>query len=53
LPAVPVAVDGVVSVEGWLVGAGGFERVHQPRLVGLDLGDQDVCGVSGGLEGFF
>ena len=53
LSAVSVAIDGAVLVERRQVGAGAFERVVQRRLVGFDLGDQDVCGVSGGLEGFF
>jgi hypothetical protein len=53
LSAVSVAIDGAVPVARRQVGAGGFERVVQRRLVGLDLGDQDGFGVSGGLEGFF
>jgi hypothetical protein len=53
LSAVSLAIDGAVPVARRQVGAGGFERVVQRRLVGLDLGDQDVFGVSGGLEGFF
>ena len=53
LPTVSIAIDGAVAVEGRQVGAGRLDRPVQRGLVGLDLGDQDISGLSGGFEGFF
>ena len=53
LPAMFVAVDGLGAIGGGPGGAEGFDRVVQDRLVVLDLGNQDVCGIPGRLKRFF
>ena len=53
LSAMPVALDGLGAVGGRRGGADRFEGIVQDRLVGFDLGDQDVSGIPGGFKGFF
>ena len=53
LAAMPVALDGLGAVDGWLDMADRFQGLVQDRLVGFDLGDQDVSAIAGGLKGFF
>ena len=53
LAAMAAAIDRLGAVGGRLFGADGGYGVEQTLLVALDLGDQDVSGVSGCLESFF
>jgi hypothetical protein len=53
LAAVFIAVDGFDAVGSRQCGAEGFDRVVQALLVVLDLGNQDVSGISGRLKCFF
>jgi len=53
LPTMPVALDGLGAVDGRLDIADRFQGLVEDRLVGFDLGDQDVSGIAGGLKGFF
>lgn len=53
LSTMAVAVDGLGAVFGRPRGAEGFERVVKGGLVGFDLGDQGISGVSGSLKRFF
>lgn len=53
LAAMAVAIDGFGAVGGGLGGADRLGRVEQGRLVRLDLDDEEVPGVLGGLKCFF
>lgn len=53
LSAVSVAVDGLGGVGGLVGGTDRFDRVEQVRLIGLELGDQEIVGIGGRLKGFF
>jgi hypothetical protein len=53
LPAMALAVDGIVPVGGSFGGADDFDCVVEGRLIGFDLGDQGIAGVSCGLKCFF
>ena len=53
LPAATLAVDGLGVVGGRLGVADRIERLVEDRLVGFDLGDQEIPGLTRGFEGFF
>ena len=53
MAAVALGIDAPEALERGLGGGDVFERGQQGRLVGLDLGEQRVAAVAGGLKGFF
>jgi hypothetical protein len=53
MAAVAPGIDTLDAVGCGLGGGDAFERGQQGRLVGLDLGEQRVAGVAGGLKSFF
>ena len=53
LPAATLAVDGLGVVGGRLGVADRIERLVEDRLVGFDLGDQEIPELTRGFEGFF
>jgi hypothetical protein len=53
LSAMTAALDGLGAVDGRLGGADRFQRLIQDRLVGFDLGDQDISGLASGFKSFF
>ena len=53
LSAMPVALDALGAVGGRLGGADRVQGLVEDRLVGFDLGDQEISGIAGSLKGFF
>jgi len=53
LSAMTVALDGLGAVGGRIGVTNRFEGLVEDRLVGFDLGDQDVSGILGSFKSFF
>ena len=53
MAAVALRVDACEAVGRQRLGGKVLERGEQGRLIGFDLGEQRVAGVTGGLKGFF
>ncbi len=53
LAAMMLALDGLDAVSRRPSGGDVLKRGQQARLVGLDLGEQRVAAIFGGLKGFF
>ena len=53
MTAMAFGINALEALERGLGGGDVFERGQQGRLVGLDLGEQRVAAVAGGLKGFF
>ena len=53
MAAVAPGIDTPEALDWGLSGSDVLERGQQGRLVGLDLGEQGVAAVPGGLKGFF
>ena len=53
MAAVAFGIDSPVALDRGLGGGDVLKRGQQGRLVGLDLGEQRVAAVAGGLKGFF
>jgi hypothetical protein len=51
--AMALLVDGQGGIERLVRGRDGLEGIEQGLLIGLDLGDQEIVGLTCRLKGFF
>lgn len=52
-PAMALLVDGHGCIDRLIAVRDGFDGIKQGLLIGFDLGDQEIAGLSGCLKGFF